>query len=100
MARQPGVLAILVAACALTLGACSRQADTNPVAPVPGATGSATVNTGAPSTQPGTGLGGGLNPGVAGSTPATGTGTGAPMGAGPALSGSPNTTSRNAVGQR
>jgi hypothetical protein len=61
---------------------------------IPGTTGSGTVAGGQPA-QPGAGLNGGL--GMTGSFPA-GTSTSATMGN--AADGSPNTTSKNAVGQR
>jgi hypothetical protein len=138
-----------LATLALLVGACSKQADSNPNAPgspgtgnatevvrpaapdgppggpsgikgsaphtgssggdvMPGTTGSGTSEAGARSqtTQPGTGLNGGLGggSGLTGSFPATSTGTtSAPMGAGPDAKvggGSPNATPGSAVGRR
>jgi hypothetical protein len=65
MARTSSALALLVAACALTLGACSKQADTSANAPGSPGTGNATevVRPAMPDSPPG-------GPsGIAGSTP-------------------------------
>ena len=136
MARSSGALTFLAVACALTLGACSKQADTNPTAPGSPGTGNAaeTVRPAAPDgppggpsgiagsqphpgssggdapvgttgattggsqlAQPGQGLNGGLNTGVAG---AAGAPASAPTGMGAAGDGSPNSTPSNAVGTR
>jgi hypothetical protein len=138
MQRTPGVFAIVVTACALTLVACSKEADVNPNAPGSPGTGNATevLRPAAPdgppggpsgiagsaphpgssggdapvgstgsgtagasqSATPGQGLSGGLNADkapIAGTSPQAS----AAMGAG-APDGSPNTTSRDAVGRR
>ena len=101
MTRTPRAFAMLAAACALTLGACSKQADTSPQtgssgadAPV-GTTGSTTAGAN-PQPLPGQGLNGGLD---AEKKANAGSAT---MGAGgsTALDGSTNTTPGNAVGQR
>jgi hypothetical protein len=77
MARTSSAFAILAAACALTLGACSKQADTNPTAPGHPGTGSAAevVRPAMPDSPPG-------GPsGIAGSAPHTGSSGGdAPAG--------------------
>ena len=55
MGRQPWPILTLAAACALTLGACSKQADTNANAPGSPGTGNGVVVTQptAPDTPPG-----------------------------------------------
>jgi hypothetical protein len=68
MTQRTRVLAGLAAACVLSLGACSKQAQTNPNAPGSPGTGNATVTTtpAAPDGPPG-------GPsGIAGSAPHTG----------------------------
>ena len=97
MKRSPGALALLVAACALALGACSRQVDPKPAAtdtPV-GTAGSTTAAGTDAQPLPGQGLNGGLD-----ADKKANAGTAA-MGAGSAaLDGSTNSTPGNAVGQR
>jgi collagen type I/II/III/V/XI/XXIV/XXVII alpha len=68
MTQRTWVLASLAAACALSLGACSKQADGNPNAPGNPGTGNATVTTKptAPDGPPGG------SSGAAGSSPHTG----------------------------
>ena len=140
MAGASSTFAILASACALALGACSKQADTNANAPgspatgnatevvrpampdsppggpsgiagsaghpgssggdaPPGASGSGTVGA-SQNTTPGQGLNGGIDNPAAAASAAGASGTGAAMGAGGTLSGSTNSTSGNAVGQR
>jgi hypothetical protein len=77
MASQPWAIATLAAACVLTLGACSKHADSNANAPGSPGTGNATetVRPAAPDGPPG-------GPsGIAGSAPHTGSSGGdAPVG--------------------
>jgi hypothetical protein len=82
---------------ALALGACSKPQGEPGASTPPGTTGAATSGA-AP--QPGTGLNGGLGTGMTGSFPSTSTGTSATTGMLGNNSGSANTTTGSAVGQR